>query len=275
MITPLSRFAGLLVCCAGFAFTASSVLAEVGTRSPPVPVVTPQPAYPAELKAEGIEGSATVEFVVTETGEVSGVRVTAADHPLFGEAALAAVEKWKFRPGSRDGIAVSQKVSIPIRFTLPPEDKFNRAFGREVFCYLEVEPIPAAALGVNPQPKQPIRAPYPQSLRGSGEQADVEVEFVITPEGLVVNPNPVGEVKRDFALPAVLAVARAEFDPVLKDGVPVHVLARTTVRLREPPRVQQQAQGGQQGRGRSERGERRGGEAGGGGGPRGGGGDDY
>lgn len=250
--------------------------AQVGTRTPPAPVAVSQPDYPDALWAEGREGQVTIEFVVTDTGDVTDAKVTAADDPAFAEAALAAVEKWKFRPASRDGIAVAQKVSIPIRFTLPPEEKFNRNYGRKVYLRLETEPIPVEELGVKPEPKQPIRAPYPQSLRGTGEQAAVEVEFVIDPEGHVVNPNILSETKREFLLPALIAVARAEFDPVLKDGVPVHAIARTTVHFREPPRVQQQqGQAGQQRRERGEGGQRGGGQRGGGGDYGGGGGGDY
>jgi len=49
-----------------------------------------EPGYPAVLRRAGVEGSATVEFVVDRLGapDSATVRAVSADHPAFGEAAV-------------------------------------------------------------------------------------------------------------------------------------------------------------------------------------------
>lgn len=66
-----------------------------------------RPSYPARAKAEGVEGSVTVEYRVTRTGEVEDARVVEAQPPgTFDAAALTAIRSWKYRPWRRDGVAV-------------------------------------------------------------------------------------------------------------------------------------------------------------------------
>jgi protein TonB len=39
-------------------------------------------------------------------------------YPLLDEAALKAIRKWRFRPGTRNGEAVAGSVVIPVEFQL-------------------------------------------------------------------------------------------------------------------------------------------------------------
>jgi TonB family protein len=56
-----------------------------------------EPVYPAEAREAGIEGIVEVEVIVDEEGKVVAARVLSGD-PTLGDAALAAVRQWKFRP---------------------------------------------------------------------------------------------------------------------------------------------------------------------------------
>lgn len=85
-----------------------------------IPTLTHQvePVYPADLKRAGIAGKATVSFVVDAKGNVKNIRPVESSDRRFESAALAAVARWKFRPGIRDGEAVNTLVVVPITFNL-------------------------------------------------------------------------------------------------------------------------------------------------------------
>ncbi|MCW1886521.1 energy transducer TonB [Luteolibacter flavescens] len=61
----------------------------------------PKPTYPASARSAGLQGRVTVTFTVDERGYVVNTRVSSSTNPIFNEAALAAVRRWKFRPGVR------------------------------------------------------------------------------------------------------------------------------------------------------------------------------
>jgi RNA polymerase sigma factor (sigma-70 family) len=112
----------------------------------PVAKFQARPEYPAELRQAGMTGRAVVEFVVDANGEVQRVAAVpprdsadqvkltdfviqaagegkavidpAAAQRAFEEAAVAAVQKWKFNPGQKGGRAVGSRMQIPIVFSL-------------------------------------------------------------------------------------------------------------------------------------------------------------
>lgn len=84
----------------------------------PVPKIRVPPRYPFELRRAGVEGEATIEFIVIKTGTVTNVSVVAASRPEFGDAAAAAVKQWTFDPGQKDGTACNTRMQVPIKFTL-------------------------------------------------------------------------------------------------------------------------------------------------------------
>lgn len=84
-----------------------------------IPVVRVQPAYPRRAKQAGIEGYVTMEVLIRADGTVTRAKVMESDPPrLFDEAALRAIERWKFRPKIVDGTPVSQRAKQTIEFTL-------------------------------------------------------------------------------------------------------------------------------------------------------------
>ena len=82
----------------------------------PEPTVRPSPIFPAELKKEYPESTVTLEFIITSRGDVVAPTVIASEHGRFSEAAIRAVEKWKFRPGSKGGRPVNTRTQIAINF---------------------------------------------------------------------------------------------------------------------------------------------------------------
>jgi TonB family protein len=72
------------------------------------------PVYPELAKKMDISGTVRVAVVVGPNGTVKSTKVLGG-HPLLIDAAVDAVRKWKFEPGSEDSSGV-------IEFKFQPED---------------------------------------------------------------------------------------------------------------------------------------------------------
>jgi protein TonB len=77
--------------------------------------------YPPVLRQSRVSGRVVIELVVDEEGlPVPGsARVIEASHPAFGDAALRAVDRFRFSPAKIGGTAVPVVVTIPIQWTVP------------------------------------------------------------------------------------------------------------------------------------------------------------
>jgi protein TonB len=84
-----------------------------------IPVVVIRPMYPREAAMSGIEGWVKVEFTITEAGTVKDPRVVESNPPrVFNREAVRAILKWKFKPRVVEGVAVEQRATQVIDFTL-------------------------------------------------------------------------------------------------------------------------------------------------------------
>gem|GEM_PF-2819571 len=80
-----------------------------------------QPAYPSKALRRGVEGYVLLKFTVDAYGRARDIDV--ADRQgdrCFADTSIRALRKWRFRPGTRRGKAVSVRCSI--RFTFQQED---------------------------------------------------------------------------------------------------------------------------------------------------------
>ena len=85
------------------------------------------PTYPADAKAERIEGAVVIRYGVSVDGRVINARVESAKpEGIFEEAALAAVRSWRYNPALRDGepVAVDNVLST-VRFELTANDRYR------------------------------------------------------------------------------------------------------------------------------------------------------
>ena len=80
-----------------------------------LPLVRVQPDYPPRALERGIEGWAIVEFAISPTGRTKDVRVVESEPPgTFDQAAIRAIERWKYTPKVQDGTAV-ESVGMLVR----------------------------------------------------------------------------------------------------------------------------------------------------------------
>lgn len=86
---------------------------------PPRPIHRPGPVTSSKLAAQIRKiggGTVYIIFFVTPTGRVERARVQESSNPILNAPALAAVKKWKFQPGKRNGKPVRFRMRQPITF---------------------------------------------------------------------------------------------------------------------------------------------------------------
>ena len=77
------------------------------------PMFRVEPIYPMFAITRGIEGWVTIEFAITENGEVADPKVTASNPPdIFEQTALTAISRWRYPTGNKS------KSSVHIKFKL-------------------------------------------------------------------------------------------------------------------------------------------------------------
>jgi protein TonB len=75
------------------------------------------PAYPALALAARLSAAVQLEAEVDARGEVARVRVERG-HPLFDEAAVAAVRQWRYQPLLLNGAPTAFVLSVTVSFNL-------------------------------------------------------------------------------------------------------------------------------------------------------------
>ncbi len=84
-----------------------------------IPVHTPKPTYPPELRSDRITGQTKIRFIVHADGSVSDVTAVESDHPQFAQYSIEAVSQWTFKPWTVTADAPSEaEVFAPMIFML-------------------------------------------------------------------------------------------------------------------------------------------------------------
>lgn len=77
-----------------------------------------EPEYSEEARRAKWQGTVTLSVVVSEFGEVTGVKVLTPLGLGLDQEAIAAVQKWVFKPGRKDGQPVAVYATIQVTFNL-------------------------------------------------------------------------------------------------------------------------------------------------------------
>ncbi|MGB5259447.1 MAG: TonB family protein [Gammaproteobacteria bacterium] len=98
------------------------VMAEIPVEPPHTDAAylnNPPPGYPRILLRRGVEGTVLVRAQVQEDGRCSQVRVKeSSGYEQFDEAALTAVQDWRFVPARQGVKTVVAWVDVPIAFRI-------------------------------------------------------------------------------------------------------------------------------------------------------------
>jgi len=87
--------------------------------TPPVPTYKPDPGYTPQARHHKLEGTVVMMILVDSQGNVSDARETSK--PLgdgLDEKAIETVKTWKFKPATRNGVAVPVRVAVEVSFRL-------------------------------------------------------------------------------------------------------------------------------------------------------------
>jgi protein TonB len=77
------------------------------------------PLYPLKARRLGYEGIVMLKVLIDENGRVDDLMVLeSSGHRVLDRAALSAVKKWLFEPGTEGGVKKKMWVKIPIHFDL-------------------------------------------------------------------------------------------------------------------------------------------------------------
>ena len=125
LVTPTSASAGDTVRNVGKArnstattTTSVKMAASPGVKAPAL-LYKVQPEYAEEARKAGLQGAVILSVDVGTDGYARNFKVVRGLGMGLDEKAIEAVQKWKFRPGSKDGKPVIVAATIQVNFRLP------------------------------------------------------------------------------------------------------------------------------------------------------------
>jgi len=190
--------------------------------------------YPFSMTLSGIlSGEARVVISVDATGQLNDALVVGYTHAAFADAAVKALKRWTFEPARVHGAARASRAHVLFTFkndsgvmvqSLPGmTDATALRSGGARYIYLACQ---LRDLDRIPIPVQVV-PPTPAKSGLHGAKRTVTVEFYIDEEGRVRGPAIDREEPDDaYAAAAVAAVEQWRFEPPVRKGRPVLVLAR-------------------------------------------------
>ncbi len=175
---------------------------------PPVALERKAPAYPAAVRAIGIEGSVEVALTILRDGGVGWVSILQADPPgYFEQAAVAGVRGWRFEPARRNDTPVECRLLTRVRFTL-------------------VDTVDAASQPLASDRPDPV---YPARLLIERVEGYAELQFELAADGSVLRPRVITAMPRgEFEVAALVAIRSWRFPP---DSTPRRMTRRFEFRL--------------------------------------------
>jgi protein TonB len=76
-----------------------------------------QPAYPPIAKLTRIQGTVVLQAVISREGTIESLHVLSG-HPSLVNAAIDAVQQWRYRPYVLNGTPVEVETQITVNFSL-------------------------------------------------------------------------------------------------------------------------------------------------------------
>ncbi len=238
---------------------AEPVVASNPSFEPPQKVFSPQPTYPEASRRAREQGTVVLEGTISADGYVRSARVRRSASPALDRAALETFRTWQFQPALRDNVPVESSYRLAFRFSLedPPADLNtpvtttpDASGGDASGSTPDPDPLPnnsavagASAKGTldDPLPWRGDFTPpsrfvsplptYPQSAWATGVQGTVTLEVVVGRDGRVSRVEVLEGLPHGISEAAVEAVQRWRFRPATRDGEPVAVFHRLTLRF--------------------------------------------
>lgn len=113
-------------------FVAVLISGCLGSRDRPLQLINgADPQYPVEARQAGVQGFVTVSYAVSAAGIVSNVLVVESQPAgVFDAAAIAAVQRWRYKAPRRAGQSVAvERVTSTLRFALASAEDASKYDG--------------------------------------------------------------------------------------------------------------------------------------------------
>lgn len=89
-----------------------------GGVSEPIPIYRPEPEYSEEARKAKFQGAVMLQIVIDENGRTRDIRVIRPLGLGLDEKAIEAVQKWRFKPSTKDGRPVPVQANVEVNFRL-------------------------------------------------------------------------------------------------------------------------------------------------------------
>jgi protein TonB len=89
-----------------------------GEVKEPIEISKTQPPYPEAARKARMQGVVILEAIITKQGTVESVRVLRGINPLLDNAAIRAVQQWRYQPATFNGRAVPVYLTVTVNFRL-------------------------------------------------------------------------------------------------------------------------------------------------------------
>ncbi len=89
-----------------------------GDVTQPVKIHTPMPSYPERARIPRIQGEVVVQAIVDKNGDVTDVKLIKGLPLGLSEAAIGAIQQWKFKPATLNGKPVAVYYNLTVNFKL-------------------------------------------------------------------------------------------------------------------------------------------------------------
>jgi TonB family protein len=86
--------------------------------SPPRPIYSPDPEFSEEARKAKYQGTVVLTLIVGADGRAHEIEVRRSLGMGLDEKAIEAVQRWKFEPARKDGLAVAVMVNVEVNFHL-------------------------------------------------------------------------------------------------------------------------------------------------------------
>jgi TonB family protein len=90
----------------------------VKDANPPRLIYKEEPEYPEELQKDKVAGTVVLGTQISPAGLAEKIVVKRSLHPQLDESAVEALKKWRFEPGTKDGVAVRVAATVEINFRM-------------------------------------------------------------------------------------------------------------------------------------------------------------
>jgi TonB family protein len=194
-----------------------------GGVSAPVPIEKPEPRYPEEARKANLQGTVVLFIVVGADGIPRDIKVIRPLGLGLSEEAVAAVQKWRFRPGKKEGIAVSVMATVEVNFRLPSTG--IPAANRHWFITDLVFDVSPGSLA--PRVAQYLFDNLPQLPAVTEFKVDFDIDIYGHPQNIEVTSDDINKI-------SVAAQIRLwSFEPAQNAGAPIP--AHATLKLVSTP----------------------------------------